>query len=136
MRILVVDDDYVSRVKLSELLVPYGHRDAAPNGDIAIRLFDEAHKELAPYDLVTMDIGMPGMGGQEVVACLREKEKSWGMARESAAKIIMVTGRDSVKDVWSSYFEGCDGYLTKPIKPESLKKALAQAGCKLEDDRA
>jgi len=131
MRILVVDDDYVSRVKLAQLLAPYGHRDSSPNGEIAIRLFEEAHKELAPYDLVTMDIGMPGMNGQEVLACLRERERGWGIPRETAAKIIMITGRDSAKDVMSSYYEGCDGYLTKPIKSEALGKALAEAGCKL-----
>jgi two-component system, chemotaxis family, chemotaxis protein CheY len=131
MRILVVDDDYVSRVKLAELLAPYGHRDSSPNGEIAIKLFEEAHKELAPYDLVTLDIGMPGMSGQEVLACLREKEKSWRTPRELAAKVIMVTAKESPKDVISSYFELCDGYLAKPIKPESLKKALADVGCKL-----
>jgi two-component system, chemotaxis family, chemotaxis protein CheY len=130
MRILVVDDDYVSRVKLSQLLAPYGHRDCSPNGEIAIKMFEEAHKELAPYDLVTMDIGMPDMSGQEVLTCLREKEKVWGIPRESAAKVIMITGKDSAKDVMSSYYEGCDGYLTKPIKPEGLKQALADAGCK------
>jgi two-component system, chemotaxis family, chemotaxis protein CheY len=131
MRILVVDDDYVSRVKLAELLAPYGHRDSSPNGEIAIKLFEEAHKELAPYDLVTLDIGMPGMSGQEVLACLREKEKSWGTPRELVAKVIMITAKESAKDVISSYFELCDGYLTKPIKPESLNKALADVGCKL-----
>jgi len=130
MRILVVDDDYVSRVKLSQLLAPYGHRDASPNGEIAIALFEEAHKELAPYDLVTMDIGMPGMNGQEVLARMREKEKSWGIPREVAVKVIMITGKDSAKDVMSSYYEGCDGYLAKPIKPEGLKKALADVGCR------
>jgi CheY-like chemotaxis protein len=131
MRILVVDDDYVSRVKLAELLAPYGHRDSSPNGEIAIKLFEEAHKELAPYDLVTMDIGMPGMSGQEVLACLREREKSWGIPPSAAVKIIMITGKESPKDVISSYYEGCDGYLAKPIKPEGLNKALAEAGCKL-----
>ncbi len=126
MRILVVDDDYVSRVKLSQLLGAYGHCDNAPNGEIAVLLFEEAHKELAPYNLVTMDIEMPGMSGRDVVAELRKKEQEWETPARLFAKIIMVTAKDSAKDVVSSYYQGCDGYLAKPVDQAKLKKALAE----------
>jgi two-component system, chemotaxis family, chemotaxis protein CheY len=131
MRILVVDDDYVSRVKLSRLLLTYGHCDNAPNGEIAMRLFECAHRESAPYNLVTMDVEMPEMSGQEVVMRMRAMEKSWGTARNLAAKVLMVTAKESVKDVVSAYDEGCDGYLAKPIRPDRLIKALIEIGVKV-----
>jgi two-component system, chemotaxis family, chemotaxis protein CheY len=129
MRILVVDDDYISRVKLSQLLLAYGHCDNAPNGDIAIRLFEAAQMELAPYNLVTMDIVMPDMNGQEVLMRLRGIEKEWETPAKMIAKVIMITAKETAKDVASSYYEGCDGYLTKPVNPEKIRTALVEVGC-------
>jgi two-component system, chemotaxis family, chemotaxis protein CheY len=131
MRILVVDDDYISRVKLSRLLSDHGHCDSSPNGDIAVRLFAAAYKESAPYNLITMDIEMPDMSGQEVIMRIREMEKSWRDLSNSAAKILMVTAKERAKDVVSAYYEGCDGYLAKPIRPDRLNKALAEIGIKI-----
>ena len=45
MRILVVDDDYTCRIKLKTMFAKYGDTDAAPNGDIALMLFEEALDE-------------------------------------------------------------------------------------------
>jgi two-component system chemotaxis response regulator CheY len=131
MRILIVDDDYVSRVKLSKLLSAYGHCDSSPNGDIAIRLFESAYEESVPYELVTMDIEMPDMIGQEVVTRFRELEKSWAIAPDAVTKILMVTAKRTVRDIASSYYEGCDGYVTKPTKPDDLYQALAKIGFKI-----
>jgi len=131
MRILVVDDDYISRVKLSRLLSTYGHCDNAPSGDIAIALFEYAHRECAPYNLVTMDVEMPEMSGQEVVMRMRAMEKSWGCEKNLTAKVLMVSARESVKDVVSAYDEGCDGYLAKPIRPDRLIKSLTELGVKV-----
>lgn len=128
MRVLVVDDDYVSRVKLSKLLSRLGHCDNSPNGDIAIRLFEAAHAESAPYGLVTMDIEMPDLNGKEVVIRMRELEKSRDVAPDAAAKILMVTARTAVEEIFSCFYEGCDGYLMKPITPDEITEALAKIG--------
>jgi two-component system chemotaxis response regulator CheY len=126
MRILIVDDDYVSRVKLSEILSFHGQCDNAPNGDIATRLFEAAQKELVPYRLVTVDIQMPDLSGQEVVTKLRAMEAEWKTSASLIAKIVMITASETAKDVVSSYYEGCDGYLTKPVDPQKLRDALAE----------
>jgi two-component system, chemotaxis family, chemotaxis protein CheY len=128
MRILIVDDDYVSRVKLSALLSAHDHCECAPNGEIAIKLFEAAHEESVPYNLVTLDIEMPGMSGPQVVTGFREMEQAWKSPGESTAKIIMVTAKRTAKDVVSSYHEGCDGYLIKPINREKLEQALIEVG--------
>ena len=128
MRILIVDDDYVSRTKLSNLLAAYGQCDNAPNGEIAVKLFEVAHKELVPYDLITMDIVMPNMTGQDTVQALRAIEKKVCLTAEKETKILMVTGTRSPKDILSSYYEGCNGYLTKPYNLNDVQKALADLG--------
>ena len=126
MRILVVDDDYVSRVKLVALLGQYGQCDNAPCGEIAIKLFEQAQKSGVPYNLVTMDIEMPDMDGQAVVKQMRAQESALGLVSSKQAKILMVTAKTALKEVSTSYHEGCDGYLTKPTTPQGLKDALKE----------
>lgn len=129
MRILIVDDDYVTRTQLKALLGAYGDCDAAPNGDIAMRLFAAAHEETVPYDLVTMDIDMPDQKGQQVVAELRQWEQWHGLNVSSAqAKVLMVSALKDPKAIMSSFREGCEGYLTKPVTQESLAAALDKLG--------
>jgi two-component system, chemotaxis family, chemotaxis protein CheY len=122
MRILIVDDDYVSRAKLSTILSEYGQCDNAPSGEIAVKLFEAAHQEMVPYDLVTMDIEMPGMNGQEAVDAIRKLEQGLLSSDMKPAAILMVTGRAAPEEVSSSYYRGCNGYLTKPISPEKIKR--------------
>ena len=128
MKILIVDDDFVSRAKLGALLAGYGACDAAENGTEALKLFEDAHKELTPYGLITMDIEMPDMSGQDVVNQVRKIERLLQVEESSAAKILMVTVKKELKEVSASYFQGCSGYLTKPTTPEGLAKALAEVG--------
>jgi len=128
MRVLIVDDDYVSRVKLASFFNSLGQSDCAPRGDIAVSLFEEAHKELVPYDLVTVDIEMPGIHGQEVVDKMRQIERTLEIEASNQVKILMVTAKTAIKEVSSSYNKGCDGYLTKPATPEELRRSLKDLG--------
>ncbi len=127
MRILVVDDDYVSRMKLKALFNNYGDCDAAPDGETAIRMFVKGHEEGVPYDLVTMDIDMPDMRGQDVVKKIRDWEAAnmVHMANHEA-KILMVTVMNNIRDILSSFRKGCEWYLAKPVTPENVKEAMLQ----------
>jgi len=125
MRILAVDDDYASRLKLKATLASYGDVDTASDGELAIVMFEKAHKEGVPYDLVTMDIGLPDMRGQEVVERFRAIELDLQVnTLESEAKILMVTGMKDPKNIFSSFRQGCEGYLMKPVTAKSLREAI------------
>ena len=128
MRILIVDDDYICRVRLMTIFSAYGQCDNAPNGEIAIRLFEEADKELVPYALIAMDIEMPGMNGTQVVSRMRSIETVLNIHPEKRVKILMVTDNKAIKTVADAYADGCDGYITKPTTPENIKKALGEIG--------
>ena len=128
MRSLIVDDDYVSRTKLKTLLSAYGDSDAVPTGDIALRMFQIGHDEKIPYDLITMDIDMPGLKGQDVVKKIWQWEESRGIYMTDQVKILMVTVKDDYENIISSFKEGCDGFLVKPVTPEKLRQALAKMG--------
>lgn len=122
MRILIVDDDYVSRTKLKALLGAYGDCDAVPDGKIALEMFDISCEEGVPYDLVTMDIDMPGMRGQDVVAEILSREQP------ANVKILMVTCKKEIKEIAASFRNGCDWCLNKPVTPEKLSNALEKIG--------
>ncbi len=129
MRILVIDDDFVSRAKLEALLGRYGSVDTAPDGPSAISLFDEAHAAGEPYALISVDVEMPGMSGQEVVRWIRDWEQvAHPPVRE--AKVLMVSIHDD-HNVWTSFREGCDGYLVKPIQPHDVDSSMRELGLEL-----
>jgi len=132
VRILIVDDDYVTRAKLKAILSDHGDCDAAPNGGLALSMLEDALNDAHPYELVTMDVDMPGMTGEEVVREIRRREWNWAkrMSRPaSEAKILMVTVRRDSQTVLASFRRGCEGYLTKPVTPDKLRDALARLEC-------
>lgn len=127
MRILIVDDDPVSLAKLSVLLKKYGNCDTAMTGQDAIDMFKKAHEDYIPYGLISLDIAMPDMSGQEVL----EQIHKWELTNKiheigEKAKVIMVTALDDVESLISSFTKGCDGYLTKPFDAEKLRNTLSK----------
>jgi two-component system chemotaxis response regulator CheY len=131
MRILVVDDDYVSRTKLKALLATYGDCDAAPNGSIAIDMFEVAHREVIPYNLITLDINMPGMGGLEVMRKIRHWEMKYGIMIAEESKLLAVTSKQDTQTVVKSIKEGCEYYLIKPVTSDNVLVALLKLGFKV-----
>ena len=127
MRKLIVDDDPVSLAKLSVLLKKYGECETALSGREAIEKFKKAHENYMPYTLITLDIKMPDMDGQEVL----EHIHRWELENKiheigERAKVIMVTAVDDVDNLVTAFKKGCGGYLTKPFNAEKLRSALAK----------
>jgi len=115
----------VSRAKLEALLSEYGECEVAEDGHEALDMFEQAHGQSACYDLITMDIDMPGMSGHEVLRRIREWEEAQQVYKQGqSAKILMSTSLQSRTDIMSSFREGCEGYLKKPVTPEKLAEAL------------
>ncbi len=129
MKILVVDDEFVSLSKLSLLLSGFGQCDAATHGGQALEKFKLAHQEGSPYDLVTLDVDMPDMSGQQVVEAIRNWETDQGIrSHQGEAKILMVTGMTDGKNIMSAFRKGCEGYIPKPFNKADIEKALGEIG--------
>jgi signal transduction histidine kinase/DNA-binding response OmpR family regulator/HPt (histidine-containing phosphotransfer) domain-containing protein len=114
IRVLVVDDNEVSREILAEML-RFFRLDVgtAPNGAAALDALQAA--AASPYDLVLMDWRMPGMNGDEAA------QRIHGAATiAQQPKIVMVTayGREDVLRLAEQ--AGVDGFLIKPVSPSSL----------------
>jgi len=127
MRALIVEDDFTSRKLLQKILSPFGEPDLAVNGEEAIRFFRRGLDGNNRYDLICLDIMMPGIDGQQVLKTLREMERDHGIAPKHEVKIIMTTALDSPKDVIEAYYKGgCSTYLTKPIDKKQLLGQLQE----------
>ncbi len=129
MKILIVDDELISREKLKLLLAKKGACDVANSGKQAYNMFCRAFHAKAPYDLITLDYNMPELSGPEVLQQIREFEKENGvMSRDRWVKVIMVTALNDSKSVMSSYNSGCEGYLTKPFDHEAIEHSFSKIG--------
>lgn len=123
LKILIVEDEELSRELMLFYFSTLGKCDIATNGLEAIEAFMMANDEGENYDLITLDIIMPKMDGHEVLRLIRSIEEGRGLA---ASRIIMTTSMDDAKEIMSSFKNQCDGYLVKPISSEALVKLLLE----------
>ncbi len=121
MKVLIAEDDPISRVLLSRLLVKSGYEVVATaNGSEA---WEVLRKEGAPR-LAVLDWMMPGMDGLAV--CQRVRARSGG----AYTYILLLTSKDATPDLVEGLESGADDYLTKPLNPEELKARL-RAGLRI-----
>jgi DNA-binding response OmpR family regulator len=103
MRILVVEDDALLADGLTRVLKRSGHAvDQVRTG-----LQADNSLRITSYELVVLDVGLPGIDGFEVLRRLR--------LRRSKANVLVLTARDGVEDRVHGLDLGADDYLTKPF---------------------
>ena len=119
LTLLVVDDVAHNRELLAAFLDPYPWQlDFACDGEEAIRYF-----QTKQYDLVLMDIQMPGMDGYETTRRIRALELAAG---RPGTPIVALTAHAMSTEVKRCLVAGCDGHLAKPITRASLMGTIAQ----------
>jgi len=128
MRILIAEDDPASRRLLQILLSPYGPCDLANDGQEAINAYTAAIKSKSPYNLICLDIMMPGLSGRDALRSIREIEEAHGVTGLARVKIMMTTALSDRENVFGSFREECDSYLVKPIDKKKLIAQLEQLG--------
>jgi len=127
MRILIVEDDFASRIVLQKFLAPFGQCDITINGLEAVQAFQLALDEGNPYNLICLDIMMPEMNGQEALKEIRKIEETRDIFSKDQVKIIMMTALDTPKDVIEAYYKGgCSSYLVKPIIRKKIISLLKE----------
>ena len=124
LRILVVDDEAILRLDLSEMLAERGHDvvGEADNGADAVRLARELHP-----DLGLMDVKMPGMSGLEAAKLI---------GGEQLAPVPLLTAYSQRDVVEQAADSGVMAYLVKPIREEELTPALEVAMTRWESYRS
>jgi two-component system chemotaxis response regulator CheY len=119
VRALIVDDSSFIREYLRALLQRMGMtcEEAADGRDaIAVLAVEDA------FDLMLLDVNMPGMNGLECVKAVREARLGKQM------KVMMVTTEADNRLIATALDNGADEFLMKPFTPESLREKLALLG--------
>jgi DNA-binding response OmpR family regulator len=118
-RIMVVDDEATARISLAEILRLEGYQVAtAASGEEALSLLSKS----APFDLMVLDIKMPGMDGLQVTEAVREDYPG--------TVIILLTAFGTLETAIAAIRKGADDYLLKPSSVpeilESVRKGLTK----------
>jgi HD-like signal output (HDOD) protein/FixJ family two-component response regulator len=128
MRILVVDDELVSREKMKRIMSSLGECDEVTSGQDALKAFMDASAEKKQYDLITLDISMPEMDGTEVLKEIRSMENDTGIPKEDQVKIFMVSVSSEKDTILTCIKSGCNDYIMKPFTMETVAKKLKDNG--------
>ncbi len=129
MRVLIAEDDPVSRQLLQAFLKKWGYEAVvAGDGEEAWSVLGE---EGAP-PMAILDWMMPGLEGPEVVRRLRSLEAS--RASSESCYVILLTAKETKADVVEGFSAGADDYVTKPFNKDELRSRVT-VGARMLDLR-
>lgn len=126
MRALVVEDDFVTGMVMQEILSLYGEVEIAVNGVEGLDKYKDSMTNGNKYDIIFMDIMMPGMTGQEAVQEIRAYETKQGIHSSNRITIIMNTALDDFENIKKAFKNQVDGYFVKPFDKEKLVNILQE----------
>lgn len=128
MKILLAEDDYVTRKAMDNFLSKYGECEVTVDGMEAVDAFMLAMEEEEPYDLICLDIMMPVMDGYQALMAIRNLEKERSIPKEEQVKVIMTTALNDENNVKMAFDLGCTIYSGKPIDQVRFEQALKKLG--------
>jgi two-component system chemotaxis response regulator CheY len=101
---------------------------AAADGHEAVSAVTAALVSGEPFDLICLDLMMPGMDGQETLRAIRAAEAQKGVAWVNRQKVVIITARQDLASVITAYKSFCDAYLVKPIEKARLLEHVRTLG--------
>ena len=121
IRVLMVEDNAVNMMIAVALLERWGAIvDQADDGVGALVAIDQAHDSGSPFDIVLMDVQMPGMSGHEVTRRLRQRYD------RNTLPVVALTAAALVSEREDAMAAGMNDFLTKPIDADRLRQTLRQ----------
>ena len=119
MKFLIVEDIALMQKYSKKILSPYAQCDIASNGEEALKAYVQASLDNEPYDVIFLDIMLPGINGLQILERIRGSEHS-----ENRVKIIIVTALNNCNFVSKAIEGGCDGYIVKPFNNDDIERHL------------
>jgi CheY-like chemotaxis protein len=131
-KILLADDNPVNLDLATRLLERKGHQiTTAENGEEAVNRYLES-----TFDVVLMDLEMPGISGIEAARQIRAKEKASSIETPAYTPIIAMTAHDEETERAACLVIGMDGFITKPINMKTIHQTIQEVIEGSSPDRA
>jgi two-component system cell cycle response regulator len=122
VKVLVAEDEPVSRLRLQAFLSKWGYTVlAAPDGAEALRILEQEHPRL-----VVLDRMMPHVDGLDVCRTIRR------MGSEPYVYVILLTAQDEPDEIVAGFQAGADDYITKPFAVQELE-ARVRTGARIAE---
>ncbi len=128
MKCLIVEDDFISGKLLETYLTDHAECFVACDGPEAVEAVVDALDFGQPFDLICLDVMMPGMSGHEVLTEVRRIEAERGIGGLDGVKVIMTTALDDSGNIMGSFREGCEAYVVKPVCKDKLLAEIEKLG--------
>jgi DNA-binding NtrC family response regulator len=113
--ILIVDDEEVVRRSHLRSLADTGcHTEVAEDGHQALRVMEQH-----PFDVVLLDLSMPGLDGMDVLKTIKER---W-----PDSEVVVITGYPTIETAKEAVRLGAHNYIAKPVGPDDVIKAANEA---------
>ncbi|MFP4369284.1 MAG: response regulator [Candidatus Kapaibacterium sp.] len=124
MKSLIIEDDYITAHVMQEIMQSFGESDIAEDGKAGLEKFISSLNSKESYNVIFLDIMMPEMDGQQVLAAIREEESKRNIAGLESVKIVMTTALSDFDNVKQAFKNQCEGYIVKPIDKDKVIKKL------------
>lgn len=134
MRILIAEDDYVSRKFLYKFMSQFGEVDITVDGMEAIEVFLMALEDKHYYNLVCLDIMMPEVDGIKALKTIRKLEEERDVPEDMRCKIVMTTALNDPKGIFETFDLGSEAYAVKPIDTDKLIDVLKRLKLLTDED--
>jgi len=127
MKCLIVDDEVFCCEFVAALLRSTAECHQASNGSEALDKYNSALGSDEPFDLIILDIMMPGMNGHDAARAIRAIECE--RCLDKKVSIVMLTALNSANDAMESFCQAQSAaYLVKPVSKEGLFNVIAKLG--------
>jgi len=136
MKVLIIDDEYVALTKLRLFFEACCELHSANSGEEAYEIFKKSMEQKEPFDLVVIDIDMPGMTGLDLLEKMNSLEQaSFSDNHEfKTSKKIMLTAKTTPRNVMGSFRNQADAFVSKPFRNSEMIKVLDRIGIMIEND--
>jgi len=126
-RVLIVEDNKLAALVMQKTCQKYGSVQVAVDGAEGLTAFRGALDQDEAFDVVILDLEMPGVGGLEVLQSMRADEELRGIWGLDRCLIFMNTGTTDLSKVKVSFQLQADGYFIKPVSIDQIKKRLEES---------
>lgn len=126
MKTLIVEDEPTGAKILKKTLHAYGEVKIAPTSEEGFNQFINALSSKEPFDLICLDISLPGLDGIELLDEIRRVEEDNGVVGSDGVKVVIISGICTTDSYVDAKEAGCTSYLCKPIEVPKLLAELSR----------